>query len=59
MKGQNSATSLIDPQGNLIEYVPYGKEKLLIADLEIERATRFYTRRYRSELYPLSVPTRK
>ncbi len=52
MKGQNSATSLIDPQGNLIEYVPYGKEKLLIADLEIERATRFYTRRYRSELYP-------
>ena len=52
MKGQNSATSLIDPQGNLIEFVPYGKEDLLIADLDIEKATRFYTRRYRSELYP-------
>lgn len=52
MKGQNSATSLIDPQGNLIEYVPCGKEDLLIADLDIEKATRFYTSRYRSELYP-------
>lgn len=52
MKGQNSATSLVDPQGNLIEYVPCGKEDLLIADLDIEKATRFYASRYRSELYP-------
>ena len=52
MKGQNSATSLIDPQGNLIETIPRGREDLLIADLDMERATRFYTRRYRSELYP-------
>ena len=52
MRGQNSATSLIDPQGNLISFVPYGKEDLLIADLDIEKATRFYTKRYRSELYP-------
>ena len=52
MKGQNSATSLIDPEGNLIEYIPCGKEDLLIADLDIGIATRLYTRRYRPEFYP-------
>ena len=52
MKGQNSATSLIDPQGNLIESIPRGREALLVADLDIEKATRFYTKRYRPELYP-------
>lgn len=52
MRYQNSATSLIDPQGNLLAHVPYGKEDLLIADLDLTRATRFYARRYKPELYP-------
>ena len=52
MRYQNSATSLIDPQGNLLAHVPYGKEDLLIADLDLTKATRFYARRYRPEWYP-------
>ena len=52
MRYQNSATSLIDPQGNLIASVPYGKEDLLIADLDLTKATRFYARRYNPAWYP-------
>ncbi len=52
MRYQNSATSLIDPKGNLMASVPYGNEDLLIADLDLSEATRFYARRYRPELYP-------
>lgn len=52
MRHQNSATSLIDPQGDLIDHIPYGREALLVADLDLSKATRHYTRRYRPELYP-------
>jgi predicted amidohydrolase len=52
MRYQNSATSLIDPQGNLLAAVPYGKEDLLIADLDMTQAKGFYARRYNSEWYP-------
>ncbi|NPV09918.1 MAG: carbon-nitrogen hydrolase family protein [Anaerolineae bacterium] len=49
---QNSATSLIDPKGNLVAYVPYGAEELLVADLDLSLATRFYATRYHPEWYP-------
>jgi predicted amidohydrolase len=52
MRYQNSATSLIDPQGNLIGHVPYGREDLLVADIDLSLATRRVARRYRPELYP-------
>jgi predicted amidohydrolase len=52
MRHQNSATSLIDPEGNLIDRVPYGKEDLLVADIDLSRATRRYARRYKPERYP-------
>jgi predicted amidohydrolase len=52
MRHQNSATSLIDPQGNLIAHVPYGKEDLLVADLDLTKATRFVAKRYNPKLYP-------
>ena len=52
MRYQNSATSLIDPHGNLMAHVPYGKEDLLIADLDMSKATRFFARRYKPEWYP-------
>ena len=52
MSHQNSATSIIDPQGNLIDFIPYGKEDLLIADLDLTKATRLYCKRYRPEHYP-------
>ncbi len=49
---QNSATSLIDPKGSLMGYVPYGAEELLVADLDLATATRFYATRYHPEWYP-------
>jgi N-carbamoylputrescine amidase len=52
MRHQNSATSLIDPQGRLVAYVPYGQEDLLVADLDLDQATRFYATRYNPDWYP-------
>jgi predicted amidohydrolase len=52
MHCQNSATSLIDPNGECITWVPYGKEDLVVADIDTAKATRLYTKRYRPELYP-------
>lgn len=52
MRGQNSATSLIDPSGNYIDHIPCGKEDLLIADLDLTQATRHYAKRYRPKYYP-------
>ena len=52
MRHQESATSLIDPDGACVAYVPYGEERLLIHDVDLSRATGFCARRYRPELYP-------
>ncbi len=52
MKHQNSATSLIDPDGELIDHIPYGREGLLVADIDPSLATRLYAKRYNPELYP-------
>lgn len=52
MRSQNSATSLIDPDGNLLKWIPYGEEGLLVADLDLSKATGFYAARYRPEFYP-------
>ena len=54
MRYQDSATSLIDPQGELMDYIPYGKEDLLVADLDVKQATRFYAKRYNPAWYPES-----
>ena len=34
-----AATSLIGPEGELLAFVPYGEEQLLISDVDLERAT--------------------
>jgi predicted amidohydrolase len=52
MRHQESATSLIDPEGACVAYVPYGEERLLVHDVDRSRATGFCARRYRPELYP-------
>lgn len=52
MKYQNSATSLIDPDGELINHMPYRREGLLVADLDLSEATRLYAKRYRPDRYP-------
>ncbi len=49
---QESATSLIDPEGNLAAHVPYGDERLLVHDLDLSKATRLIARRYDPDLYP-------
>jgi predicted amidohydrolase len=52
MRYQDSATSLIGPEGECLTYVPYGQERLLVHDLDLTRATGLCARRYNPALYP-------
>ena len=49
---QESATSLLDPEGQLQAFVPYGEERLLVEDIDLTRATGLYARRYIPVFYP-------
>jgi predicted amidohydrolase len=49
---QESATSLIAPDGACLNHVPYGQEQLLVCDLDLTQATGFYATRYDPALYP-------
>jgi len=51
---QESATSLIDPEGRMIAYVPYGEESLLVHDLDLSLATGLIANRYNPAMYPRS-----
>ncbi len=50
-KFQESATSLIDPDGNCIAYQNYGESGLLIRDIDISLATGKLAKRFKKELY--------
>ncbi len=52
MRFQESATSLIDPDGACLASVPYGQEHLLVQDIDLSRATGFCARRYNPDFYP-------
>jgi predicted amidohydrolase len=52
MRYQDSATSLIGPDGDCLAYVPYGKEQLLVYDVDLSRATGFCARRFNPAFYP-------
>lgn len=52
MRYQDSATSLIDPDGACLAHVPYGQEQLLVHDIDLSRATGFCARRYNPAFYP-------
>jgi predicted amidohydrolase len=52
MRYQESATTLIGPDGECLAYVPYGEEQLLVQDLDLSRATGFIARRYNPAFYP-------
>jgi predicted amidohydrolase len=56
MRYQNSATCLVDPSGACAAWVPYGKETLLICDVDLAKADLFYARRYDPALYPSAPP---
>ena len=52
MRYQDSATSLLGPEGECLAHVPYGREQLLVHDIDLSRATRLYARRFNPALYP-------
>lgn len=52
MRYQDSATTLIGPDGDLLAFVPYGKELLLLHDIDLSRATGFCAKRYNPAFYP-------
>lgn len=52
MRYQDSATSLIDPEGECQAYLPYGEEGLLVQDLDLTRATGLIARRYNPAFFP-------
>lgn len=53
---QESATTIVAPDGAPAAWVPYGEETLLVRDIELDRATGIYAERYRPEFYPLVDP---
>ncbi|HEU5431555.1 MAG TPA: carbon-nitrogen hydrolase family protein [Thermomicrobiales bacterium] len=53
MRYQESATSLVDPDGACVAYVPYGEERLLVHDLDLSRATGLCALRFNPAFYPL------
>lgn len=52
LRHQESATTLLGPDGDLLAHVPYGEERLLVHDLDLARATGLYARRFNPALYP-------
>lgn len=46
-----SASSIIDPNGNCIVNSGYGKEGIIIADIEPPKATGFLAKRFKNNLY--------
>ncbi len=47
-----SATSIIGPEGDLLTYLPYREEGLLVYDLDPDTATGLIASRYAPGLYP-------
>jgi predicted amidohydrolase len=52
MDYQDSATSLIGPEGECLAFAPYGQEQLLVHDIDLSRATGLCARRFNPALYP-------
>jgi predicted amidohydrolase len=52
LRFQESATSLIGPEGDCLAYVPYGEERLLVCDLDLTLATGLIARRYNPAFFP-------
>jgi predicted amidohydrolase len=49
---QDSATSLIGPEGDLLAHLPYGQERVLVRDLDLSLATGLIASRYDPAFYP-------
>ena len=51
LRYQQTATSLVAPDGTCVGHTAYGEEALLVADLDPEAATGLYARRYAPDRY--------
>ena len=51
LRYQETATSLVAPDGRCVGHTAYGEEALLVVDLDPEAATGLYARRYAPERY--------
>jgi predicted amidohydrolase len=49
---QESATTLIGPEGERLAHLPYGEEGVLVCDLDLSRATGLTASRFNPALYP-------
>jgi predicted amidohydrolase len=52
LRYQDSATSILGPEGECLASVPYGQEQLLVHDIDLSRATGLCARRFNPALYP-------
>jgi predicted amidohydrolase len=48
---QDSATTLVDPTGRCLAYLPYGEEGVLVQEIDVEKATGLLARRFAPERY--------
>ena len=51
---QDSATSLIAPDGTCVAHQPYGKECIIVADIDPAKATGLLAKRFKASLYNTS-----
>ena len=51
LRNPETATSVIAPDGSCLAHAPYGREALVVADLELDAATGVYARRYAADRY--------
>lgn len=52
LRFQDSATTLVGPEGDRLAHVPYGEEQLLVCDLDLSLATRLCARRFNPAFFP-------
>jgi predicted amidohydrolase len=53
MRYQESATSVIGPEGDCLAHVPYGEERLLVHDLDLSLATGLIAHRYNPAFFSM------
>lgn len=56
LRYQDSATSLISPDGSCLAHVPYGQEQLLVYDVDLTQATGLYAQRFNAAFYDAGQP---
>jgi predicted amidohydrolase len=54
---QDSATTIIGPNGELVAHLPYGNEGVLVHEIDIDAATGLLASRYAPERYAESIAT--